>query len=554
VVSAAGGVNVGAWIRTDWAHLLSSNYNANNHTRITGRYRQDDSVSELTGMLFADNDTHQAAQIRLEESSRGAWYTGRTIRLQLSDGAKFRKIQFTSATAYTGTAFGDWGDAYEREFSNNVWYRENEIPMARDASGNVTAWVRGGNSADWNLLRGVVLNDGQTRGNIILDGDTMYISRLHFDRRVDNQPSVDPRGILVFNTWLSLAPRDQDDNDAVIELTGYGEMFPEEGASVPIVRARNPVEVKTVPSPVRIGLQFQDTENIAITEVQAGVLQRSKEVRVTISDMMVNDVLFDPSTRVSVTEGDLRIGSVHNMNQGFARRDGSSFFGTATGTGTNNGGTLIFAIETPSTTASTILIDNVRIRVDRTVPETNLHPYKVVVWGTAIAENFGTNRDEFSIPGITADYINIATLHSNLGLIVGTIEVPIGENFILVNGVVQDMPVAAYVSAESNSTMVPIRFVSQAIGVPEDSVVWDPAASTVTIYTTGRVIQFTSNSTMMVVDGVASAMVSPDGLPVRSEITDERMFIPFRQVGIAFGLEVGWRADPPTAIYRNALS
>ena len=36
---------------------------------------------------------------------------------------------------------------------------------------------------------------------------------------------------------------------------------------------------------------------------------------------------------------------------------------------------------------------------------------------------------------------------------------------------------------------------------------------------------------------------------VTAEITDGRMFVPFRALGQAFGVSVSWNADTKTAIY-----
>ena len=60
---------------------------------------------------------------------------------------------------------------------------------------------------------------------------------------------------------------------------------------------------------------------------------------------------------------------------------------------------------------------------------------------------------------------------------------------------------------------------------------------------TVRVLLRLSNN--MNVNGSTIAMANG----VTAEITDGRMFVPFRALGQAFGVSVSWDADTKTAIY-----
>ncbi len=51
----------------------------------------------------------------------------------------------------------------------------------------------------------------------------------------------------------------------------------------------------------------------------------------------------------------------------------------------------------------------------------------------------------------------------------------------------------------------------------------------------------------MIVNG--KSIVMENG--VKAEITDGRMFVPFRALGNALGVNVDWDADTKTAIYKN---
>jgi phospholipase/lecithinase/hemolysin len=101
--------------------------------------------------------------------------------------------------------------------------------------------------------------------------------------------------------------------------------------------------------------------------------------------------------------------------------------------------------------------------------------------------------------------------------------------------------------------MVPLRFVALAISgdnitdADNSSLVsWDSDTKTATITTKYRTIAFTAGSNEMVINGTPSVMDNS----VQSEITDGRMFIPFRAMGKALGVDVEWIADTKTAVYK----
>ena len=108
--------------------------------------------------------------------------------------------------------------------------------------------------------------------------------------------------------------------------------------------------------------------------------------------------------------------------------------------------------------------------------------------------------------------------------------------------------------------MVPLRFVSVALGVDSSNVAnpdasnkiaWDANTKTTTIYygagTGQKIIQFQAGSNIMVVDGTRIPME----YGVVAEIKDGRMFVPFRALGQALGVTVSWDADARTAIYNE---
>ena len=156
-----------------------------------------------------------------------------------------------------------------------------------------------------------------------------------------------------------------------------------------------------------------------------------------------------------------------------------------------------------------------------------------------------------------AGYLNVDGSSSD-SVLTKKVEVTIGEKSVTMDGEKVDTDVAAYIQTSSNSTMVPLRVVALALGVdaanaanPDETnaVNWDANSKTATIVygqgSTKTVIQFQAGSNNMNVNGSTIAMANG----VTAEITDGRMFVPFRALGQAFGVSVSWDADTKTAIY-----
>ncbi|MCD7854623.1 MAG: hypothetical protein LUG66_03295 [Clostridiales bacterium] len=132
------------------------------------------------------------------------------------------------------------------------------------------------------------------------------------------------------------------------------------------------------------------------------------------------------------------------------------------------------------------------------------------------------------------------------------IKISIGSNEIVIGDNSFEIDAAPYIQAESSSTLVPLRFAAIAIlgGNIEDSdtsdiISWDAVTKTAFISIGDNTIAFTAGSEYMTVNGTERVMSNG----VKAEITDGRMFIPFRALGEALGVKVDWDANTKTAIY-----
>lgn len=136
------------------------------------------------------------------------------------------------------------------------------------------------------------------------------------------------------------------------------------------------------------------------------------------------------------------------------------------------------------------------------------------------------------------------------------VRVPIGSSSIKIGDKEYAMDSTAYIQTSSNSTMVPLRFVSIATlsgeitGSDESSLVnWDSKTKTASITVNSgsetRVIEFTAGSNKMVINGTPITIENG----VKAEIKDGRMYVPFRALGSALGIDVSWDSTTRTAIY-----
>ena len=132
------------------------------------------------------------------------------------------------------------------------------------------------------------------------------------------------------------------------------------------------------------------------------------------------------------------------------------------------------------------------------------------------------------------------------------VEVIIGENIVKINGETEYIDAMPYIQTSSNSTMIPLRFVSIALGQDgRNEVFWDADNKTATIIQndngTQRIISFSADSQYMIIDGMNVYMDNG----VYAEIVDGRMYVPFRMLGAAMNAMVYWDNETKTASFEK---
>lgn len=462
-----------------------------------------------------DDEFHKAARVKLSEKIPAAWWAERTTKLTLPEDVTILKAKFDKIT--------------------NLDDSKTELQAGTTDKADSTYY-----------------NTQKKVGKVTVDDNELTITNLKIN--------ANKKASFELDLWLGMAVNFEGDIDLTLSGSAVEKSTDNDYPKVTIAKAIKPVEVKVDKvSEVQVGYQYFTVSDFSITETAAGNLLKGKEVRVSITDGISIDMEIAKGFTAKVTEGDLKISNVTT----------SSVLSTRPNATTKTEGQITFEIDRESDEASTIAFSNVQVKVSRNVPYSNLSASEdrgidLVVWGNAIAQNyyqlaendetkFVNQNDLFTVPGVSAKYINVVTVANDASSeFKNTVKVTIGNPVIKINDQDFTMPVAAYVSTASNSTMVPVRFVANALGLADETVKWDDANKTVTVDAGTRIVQFQIGNTNYLVNGVSVPMVSPDGLPVAAEITSERAFIPFRALGEAFNVTVGWDAATSTATYNAA--
>jgi hypothetical protein len=423
--------------------------------------------------------------------------------------------------------------------------------------------------------------DNITGGDSFLDVDgRVAITNDGRTLRIDNMSNdiIDKTDESEFGISFYVSAAASFEGDITVSVAGAG-LAADTLSPVTVATVKPPVTVETTSTKANMGYQSIDTSDIVITETVAKSLLEDKKVAIALdssygsSELGFADDGLDINVDGELEYKDFKIAKGYFGLEAKDDKDGHDW---AADSDTVKEGSITFKVDKASyTEPSTITISDVKIGTTRSVP---YGTYDLMIGDEAVINNYsedaktqskvelaeigeGNNAylacfDDADADAIyVKDYLSIAT---ETGTLDGKVEVTIGESTIQMNGEPVEMDTAAYIQESSNSTMVPLRFVSLAIGVDQDNatnadesskIMWDANTKTATIlYAAGsgqKIIQFTAGSATMVVDGTAITMENG----VVAEIKDNRMFVPFRALGTALGVSVSWDAETRTAIY-----
>ena len=395
--------------------------------------------------------------------------------------------------------------------------------------------------------------DKFSEGKIADDGTT-----LRFDSVSSQNMNINENNASYFDIKLYVSTSIEFSGDVTVSVSGAG-LDAETLSDLVVAKVVTPVTVEAATTKSNIGYKSVETADIKITENTYGTLTDGKTVEIKLDDTYATDLAFDDANTDIKVDGEVEVKSFKVKN-----------------------GKISFVVDSESYSApSTITISGVAVGTTRSIPYGS---YSIIVGGDAIVNNYQEDVDQDSTITVSEgdvskltdnkgetkdfdlfedegfefkDYLEIITETPTLD---GEVRVTIGEKSLLMDGETVEMDAAAYIQTASNSTMVPLRFVTLALGVDQAAVTdadnsskiaWDATTKTATIiYSAGsqqKIIQFTAGSPNMIVDGVTITMENG----VVAEIVDGRMYVPFRALGQALGVPVTWDAETRTAIYNE---
>lgn len=276
--------------------------------------------------------------------------------------------------------------------------------------------------------------------------------------------------------------------------------------SIVLGKAVKPATYTVEAKDVKIGLQMQPVGKIVVTEPEAGYWKVGEKVTVAFPDNFKVDT--DPT--ITVTKGDLEI-----KNE-------------------NKGTSYTFEVKSESVAApAEVSFTGGTVKLDRSLAEGD---YKVNVVGSAIAYNNATDEKlaKFDVDGVGKQVafrvITPAPGDTKAGetvvFTIGSAEYMVGANKVTSD-------VAPYIN-EQGRTMLPLRALSNALGVVDSNIMWNEVERSVTI--------FKGDATIKVVIGEMSFMKNGVSVPMDTNavIMNGRTMLPLRAIGQAMGASIVW--------------
>ena len=274
------------------------------------------------------------------------------------------------------------------------------------------------------------------------------------------------------------------------------------------------VKVEAEAMTVKVGLKGQKGGKVVITETEAEMLPRGKEI--------VVEVAKDKANGIHVVDAKVEAKDVQIKN--VKVEDGK----------------VKFVIDRTSNELGTITITDIEVDTDRTVPEGE---FDLTIGGSAIskhADDVITVKD-FLVVGTP----NTEDNNASNGLKKGTGIFKVGERKYTINGETKEMDAAPYIS-KANRVMVPVRYVSDVFGVNGKDVLFSKEnGGTITIFAGSRVLQVVNGSNIALVNGVK--------VPMDEKVTiiDGRTYVPVGEMARLLDVEVEWSNETKTATFTN---
>lgn len=285
----------------------------------------------------------------------------------------------------------------------------------------------------------------------------------------------------------------------------------EEIKEVTIAKVDVPVEVDVRPLTAKVGFAQQEGGKLLITETAGGKLS-AEEIFLGFDDETIE---YTKAPMVKVLAGDIIVDTEAKIIDGG----------------------LSISITRKSKEASTIEISGGEFKVNALAADGT---YKVKVGGPAISGHsakvlWDTVKDKHNEIDQVVDqdfmHLGTKTAASNKA------QFTIGKKSYTVNGAEKTMDTTAYLS--EGRTMLPVRYVADALGIPANQIIWDAKEKAVImiVHADGAldvIVRIELGNKELVINNVSSQMTAA------AEMKDNRVFIPVAEIARALGADVHW--------------
>ncbi len=196
------------------------------------------------------------------------------------------------------------------------------------------------------------------------------------------------------------------------------------------------------------------------------------------------------------------------------------------------------------------------LTLSESVEETDTESTTKAIASSSGASRGGKIRNVGSVitETTTAEKETEETTRDNDSVNLSDVKVTAGSNKLTVGNTSYEMNARPYIQADSDSLLVPLRYISVALGGNDISdaddnalIQWDAYNKTAILYVGEGTVSFKVGSSTMMIGNRAVEMDNG----VKAEIKEGRMYIPFRALGQALDIDVTWDADTRSAIYAS---
>lgn len=292
-----------------------------------------------------------------------------------------------------------------------------------------------------------------------------------------------------------------------IEGRGLSEKIDEK-----IVSIRPAVKVDIEPFTVKSGRKDQVGGVITLTESQANSLRQGEKIFLQIETA---GMTVDKLPIVEVIEGDIVLSEAKLVDGGIE-----------------------IEVVKKSNQPSRIEIKHFNLTVNGAVPDGR---YSVAIGGPAISELSASKMENSftyeSIDPVKVEYLILVNMGPKD---LRRITFRMGEEAYAIDGKYYHLDVPPYM--QNNRTMVPVKYVAEALGIPNEKVKWNSETQKITIYGK-KIIELEVDSTIMKVDGEKVYMSAPAAL------VGGRTMVPIGEIARALDVKVEWNSKTQTATF-----